>query len=97
MHKQDPGVGAGIVAALERRSAHSWTLVGPDLQVPGLDRVFAIEDAAALTAWAGQAVPGLATSAKQGGAYVARVIRTLLPGNRAPRALAPPYTKCPDC
>ena len=90
VHKRDPGVMAGIVAAQERRSAHGWALVGPDLQVPGPDKVFAVEDAAALAAWIGQAVPGLATSAKQGGAYVARAIRTLLPGSRTPRALAPP-------
>ena len=58
--------------------------VGPDLQVPGLDGVFAIGDTAASTAWAGQAVPGLAPAAKQGGAYVARVIRARLAERRAP-------------
>ncbi len=58
--------------------------VGPDLQVPGLDGVFAIGDTAASTAWAGQAVPGLAPAAKQGGAYVARAIRARLAGRRAP-------------
>ena len=89
MRKQDPGVGArivaAIVAALGRRSAHGWTSIGPDLQVPGLDRVFAVKDTATSTAPAGQAVPGQAPAAKQGGTYVARAIWTLLPWR--PRAV----------
>ena len=49
--------------------------VGADLRVPGLPNVFAIGDTAASDAWGGQPVPGLAPAAKQGGAYVAAVIR----------------------
>jgi len=57
--------------------------VGPDLSVPGCDSVFAIGDTASSQGWRGQLVPGLAPAAKQGGAYVARVIRARLAG--APR------------
>ncbi len=53
-------------------------LVGPDLGVPGMDGVFVVGDTAASTAWGGLSVPGLAPAAKQGGAYVARVIRARL-------------------
>jgi NADH dehydrogenase/putative oxidoreductase len=35
-------------------------------------------------AWGGNPVPGLAPAAKQGGAYVARVIRARIAGRRAP-------------
>jgi NADH dehydrogenase/putative oxidoreductase len=58
--------------------------VGPDLAVPGCDGVFAIGDTAAAQAWHGSLVPGLAPAAKQGGAYVARVIRARLAGKAAP-------------
>jgi NADH dehydrogenase/putative oxidoreductase len=61
--------------------------VGPALNVPGLDAVFAIGDTAASGAWAGRPVPGLAPAAKQGGTYVARVIRAQLTGGTAP----PPF------
>jgi NADH dehydrogenase len=61
-------------------------LVGPDLSVTGCDGVFAIGDTAASLGWAGQEVPGLAPAAKQGGAYVARVIRARLSGRPAPAA-----------
>jgi NADH dehydrogenase/putative oxidoreductase len=57
--------------------------VGPDLSVPGCDSVFAIGDTASCQGWRGRPVPGLAPAAKQGGAYVARVIRARLAG--APR------------
>jgi len=60
--------------------------VGQDLRVAGLSEVFAIGDTAASTGWAGQPVPGLAPAAKQGGAYVARVIRARLSGRPAPGA-----------
>lgn len=61
--------------------------VAPDLSVPGLPEVFAIGDTAYAEAWQGQPVPGLAPAAKQGGAYVARVIRARLEGRGAP----PPF------
>ena len=57
--------------------------VGPDLSVPGFDSVFAVGDTASSQGWRGQPVPGVAPAAKQGGAYVARVIRARLAG--APR------------
>jgi len=52
--------------------------VGPDLSVVGLPNVFAIGDTALALAWKGQAVPGLAPAAKQGGLYVAKVIRSVV-------------------
>jgi NADH dehydrogenase/putative oxidoreductase len=58
-----------------------------DLSVPGVNDVFAIGDTAASPAWRGKPVPGLAPAAKQGGVYVARVIRSRLKGRRAP----PPF------
>jgi NADH dehydrogenase/putative oxidoreductase len=58
--------------------------VGPDLSVPGCDGVFAIGDTASSQGWQGQPVPGLAPAAKQGGAYVARVIRSRLAGAAPP-------------
>ncbi len=62
--------------------------VGPDLSVPGLANVFCIGDTAASLAWSGQPVPGLAPAAKQGGAYVAKVIRARLEARRAPEPFA---------
>jgi NADH dehydrogenase/putative oxidoreductase len=53
--------------------------------VSGLPDVFAIGDTAASAGWNGQPVPGLAPAAKQGGAYVASVIRAQVEG-RAPPA-----------
>jgi NADH dehydrogenase/putative oxidoreductase len=63
-------------------------MVGPDLSVPGHDRVFAIGDTAASQGWKGKAVPGLAPAAKQGGHYVARLIRAHLAG----RPLSKPFS-----
>lgn len=60
--------------------------VGPDLSVRGLPGVFAIGDTALANAWNGTPVPGLAPAAKQGGAYVARVIRARVEGRPAPSA-----------
>ncbi len=58
--------------------------VGPDLSVPGHPNVFAIGDTAATNAWNGRQVPGLAPAAKQGGQYIAGVIRARVTGRRAP-------------
>jgi NADH dehydrogenase/putative oxidoreductase len=58
--------------------------VEPDLSVPGCESVFAIGDTAFSQGWRGQPVPGLAPAAKQGGAYVARVIRARLVGAALP-------------
>ena len=57
--------------------------VGPDLSVPGMPDVFAIGDTALAIAWDGEPAPGLAPAAKQGGAYVASVLRARWRG--APR------------
>jgi putative oxidoreductase len=79
---------AGVVAS----PAASWLnapadkagrlIVGDDLRVPGLANVFAIGDTAASKAWKGEAVPGLAPAAKQGGTYVARQIRATVEKRR---------------
>ncbi len=61
--------------------------VAPDLSVPGRPEVFAVGDTAYAEAWQGQPVPGLAPAAKQGGIYVARVLRARIEGRRAP----PPF------
>jgi NADH dehydrogenase/putative oxidoreductase len=58
--------------------------VGPDMSVPGCESVFAIGDTASSQGWRGQPVPGLAPAAKQGGAYVARIIRARLAGAPPP-------------
>ena len=54
------------------------------LAVPNLPNVFVIGDAAASNAWGGTPVPGLAPAAKQGGAYVARVIAARVRGMPEP-------------
>ncbi len=59
-------------------------VVGPDLSVDSNGTIFAIGDTAASTGWKGKAVPGLAPAAKQGGAYVASVIRSRLTDKPAP-------------
>ena len=85
--------GAGVIAS----SAHRWlgaehdragrVVVGPDLSVPGAPESFVIGDTCLSTAWNGNPVPGLAPAAKQGGAYVARVIHNRIVG----RAPPPPF------
>jgi NADH:ubiquinone reductase (H+-translocating) len=58
--------------------------VGPDLSLPGYPEVFVIGDAAAI-AWKDDlTVPGLAPAAKQGGRYVADVIRAAALGRDKP-------------
>ena len=61
--------------------------VGPDLSVPGLPDIFAIGDTALSLAWDGQPVPGLAPAAKQGGSYIAAVLRARLRRRKPP----PPF------
>lgn len=61
--------------------------VESDLSVAGLAGVYAIGDTALCNAWKGQPVPGLAPAAKQGGRYVARVIRARIADKRPP----PPF------
>lgn len=60
--------------------------VEPDLSVPGLPTIFAIGDTAYAEAWEGKPVPGLAPAAKQGGQYVAGLIRARLEGKPTPPA-----------
>ena len=62
-------------------------IVASDLSVPGHDRVFAVGDTVLSLAWKGEAVPGLAPAAKQGGAHVAAVIAASLRGHTPP----PPF------
>jgi NADH dehydrogenase/putative oxidoreductase len=56
--------------------------------VTGLTNVFAIGDTAFSLGWNGRQVPGLAPAAKQGGQYVASVIRTQLEKRDLPAAFA---------
>ncbi len=58
--------------------------VQADLSIPAVPEVFAIGDTALALAWEGKPVPGLAPAAKQGGAYVADVIRSRLAGAPTP-------------
>ncbi len=58
--------------------------VAPDLSVPGHPDIFAIGDTVTIAGPDGKAVPGIAPAAKQGGRYVARVIRARLAGRPAP-------------
>ncbi|WP_080484093.1 FAD-dependent oxidoreductase [Burkholderia cenocepacia] len=60
--------------------------VRPDLSIPGHPDIFALGDTAASEGWAGKPVPGLAPAAKQGGAYVARLIRARINGATPPGA-----------
>ncbi len=82
------GVSASAAAQWLGASADSAgrLLVGSDLSVPGCPGIYALGDTVASTAWAGKPVPGLAPAAKQGGIYVARVLRARLDGRRAPAA-----------
>jgi NADH dehydrogenase len=54
-----------------------------DLSVPHLPDVYVIGDTALANCWKGEPVPGLAPAAKQGGAFVAKVIRAKLRGEPA--------------
>jgi len=81
---------AGVVASPAGRWLGSETdnagrlKVEQDLSVPGHSDVYAIGDTAASNAWEGNPVPGLAPAAKQGGVYVARVLRARAEGNKPP-------------
>jgi NADH dehydrogenase/putative oxidoreductase len=83
---------AGVMASPAARwlgaeaDAAGRVKVGADLSVPGLPNVFVIGDTALSKAWKGDAVPGLAPAAKQGGEYVARLIRARVEGRRLPGA-----------
>jgi NADH dehydrogenase FAD-containing subunit len=83
------GVQASAAAAWmdAERDKAGRVVVAEDLSIKGHDRVFAIGDVTACLAWRGRPVPGLAPAAKQGGAYVAKVIHRRLEGRPAP----PPF------
>jgi len=82
---------AGVIASpaarwLDRPADPAGRLkVEADLSVPGLPDVFAIGDTAYVEAWNGKPVPGLAPAAKQGGQYVAGLIRARVEGQPAPQ------------
>lgn len=59
-------------------------LVGPDLRVPGHERILAIGDTAACMGPNGRPLPGLAAVAKQQGWHAARVIAAAIAGRPAP-------------
>lgn len=54
--------------------------VEPDLTVPGNPNIFAVGDTVSVNASDGKPVPGIGDAAKQGGKYVASVIRARLNG-----------------
>jgi NADH dehydrogenase/putative oxidoreductase len=62
--------------------------VQPDLSVARLPDVYVIGDTALANCWKGEPVPGLAPAAKQGGAFVAKVIRAKLHGEPVPQAFS---------
>src|SRR5262249_41661826 len=62
--------------------------VQPDLSVARLPDVYVIGDTALANCWKGEPVPGLAPAAKQGGAFIAKVIRAKLHGEPVPQAFS---------
>ncbi len=69
---------AGVLGLEQARGGR--LAVGPDLRVPGHDRVWAIGDIAAATGRDGEVLPQLAPVAMQGGRHVARQIVRLAEG-----------------
>lgn len=59
-------------------------VVDPNLTVPGHPNIFAIGDTVSIAGHDGKLVPGIAPAAKQGGQYVASVIRARLAGSPPP-------------
>ncbi len=76
---------AGKWLAAERDRA-GRIVVGPDFSVQGHPEIFAVGDTAAMRDAVGRQVPGVAPAAKQGGRYVAQVIRARIAGRPAPAA-----------
>ena len=62
--------------------------VRPDLSVTHLPNVYVIGDTALANCWNGEPVPGLAPAAKQGGVFVAKLIRAKLRGEPPPHAFS---------
>jgi hypothetical protein len=59
--------------------------VGPDLSVPRHPKIFGIGDTVSVAAWNGRPAPGLASAAKQAGAYVAEALCARIYGDRRRR------------
>jgi NADH:ubiquinone reductase (H+-translocating) len=62
--------------------------VQPDLSVTDLPDVYVIGDTALANCWNGEPVPGLAPAAKQGGVFVAKLIRAKLRAEPTPHAFS---------
>jgi len=81
---------AGVVASPAGKWLRAMTdnagriKVGQDLSVLEHPNIYAIGDTALSNAWAGNSVPGLAPAAKQGGEYVAKVLRARIEGSKLP-------------
>lgn len=81
---------AGVVASPVAKwlgiecDASGRVKVEADLSIRGLPEVFAVGDTALSLAWNGKPVPGLGPAAKQGGNYVARVLRARIAQRSAP-------------
>ncbi len=65
--------------------------VEPDLSVPGNPNIFAIGDTITVAGSNGKPVPGIGDAAKQGGKYVARLIRARLTGEAGVEASVGPF------
>jgi len=83
---------AGVVASPAARwlgvpsDSAGRVKVGNDFSVAGVENVFAVGDTSLSNGWAGKPVPGLAPAAKQGGLYVAELIRACVLGRTRPPA-----------
>ncbi len=81
---------AGVVASPAARwlgvegGSAGRVKVNADLSVAGFANAFAVGDTALSSGWDGRPVPGLAPAAKQGGAYVASVIRSRVLNRKDP-------------
>jgi len=81
---------AGVVASPAAhwldtdRDRAGRAIVRPDLSLPGHENIFAIGDTAAVVDSEGHPVPGLASAAKQMGAYVGKLIAARIAGRSLP-------------
>jgi len=84
------GVAASPAAAWLKAEADAAgrVKVQADLSVAHLPNVYVIGDAALANCWNGKPTPGLAPAAKQGGAFVAKVIQRKLRGNHSQQMFA---------
>jgi NADH dehydrogenase len=84
------GVAASPAAAWLKAEADTAgrVKVRSDLSVAHLQNVYVIGDAALANCWNGKPMPGLAPAAKQGGAFVAKVIQRKLRGDHSQYAFA---------